>query len=130
MRWALKEVGWFLFDGPGSTRLSAKFCEPGTSAVDENAPFYQQAGVLTFLKTSIQLQIWFNDLLEVTWVYEDDGGTCHMRKQMKGLRFSSNSDIYKDTVSTHYRSQIGSYDCSIIFIISYPSNGRIIFLFF
>ena len=70
------------------------------------------------LKTPSQLKIWFNDLLEVTWVYEDDGGACHMRKKMKGLRFSSNSDHEKDTVSTHYRFQIGSYDCSIIFIIS------------
>ena len=67
-----------------------------------------RAGVLTFLKTSTQLQIWFDDVLEFTWVYEDNDAdnTCVMRKPMTGLKFRGPSIL--DTVSTHYRYQGGS----------------------
>ena len=107
--WTLEGVGWFVFDDPPNARLNARNCEQGKTAVDENAPFYQQAGVLTFLKTSTQLQIWFNDVLEVTWVYKDYGGTCHMRSKMTGLMFSA-----EDTLLTHYRYELGNYCYSII----------------
>ena len=73
--------------------------------------FFQRAGVLTFLKTSTQLQIWFDDVLEVTWVFEDIAHAqypCLMKRTMTGLRFISGSHD-PDKVSTHYRYGLGEY---------------------
>ena len=67
--------------------------------------FLLRSGVMTFLKTSTQLQIWFDDVLEVTWVYEDKDAPCRMRGLMTGLSFRANNVEYK--VSTHYRYEIG-----------------------
>ena len=110
--WTLEGVGWFVFDDPPNARLNAKNCEQGKTAVDENAPFYQQAGVLTFLKTSTQLQIWFNDVLEVTWIYENtsDTETCAMGNVMTGLKFQTTDDV-----STHYQFELGNLLLSIVF---------------
>ena len=68
--------------------------------------FLQRAGVLTFLKSTTQLQVWFDDVLEVTWVYVGD--TCDMRNEMAGLRFHGQVSQNNDKVSTHYRYQIGN----------------------
>ena len=71
--------------------------------------FLQRAGVLTFLKTTTQLQVWFDDVLEVTWVYEDSSDyKCAMKNQMTGLRFKANADHMVDKVSTHYRYELGN----------------------
>ena len=75
-----------------------------------NKGFFQRPGVLTFLKTSTQLQIWFDDVLEVTWIYADNGDqTCVMRDAMVGLKFQTtySGTKHKDKVSTEYRYEIG-----------------------
>ena len=71
-----------------------------------DAPFFYQEGVITFLKTNTQLKIWFNDVLEVTWVYEDksESEECVMRHQLSGLQFQTPSSK-PDTATTHYRYQ-------------------------
>ena len=121
--WTLKGVGELFINANIGARINARFCEPGKSAVDENAPFYQQAGVLTFLKTSTQLQIWFNDLLEVTWVYKDYGGRCKMKSKMTGLKFKGAGK--ENNISTHYRYERGNYGYSIIFTKSLPYDAKI-----
>ena len=78
----------------------------------ENKGFFQRAGNLTFLKTSTQLQIWFDDKLEVTWVFEDIAHAqypCLMRTRvMTGIRFKSGNGI-TDKVSNHFRYGRGEY---------------------
>ena len=71
--------------------------------------FFLRPGVLTFLKTSTQLQIWFNDVLEVTWIYADNGDQiCVMRNAMVGLKFMAvYQGTHKDKVSKEYRYEIG-----------------------
>ena len=73
--------------------------------------FFQRAGVLTVLKSSTQLQIWFDDKLEVTWVFEDIAHAehCFMRTRvMTGLRFITSSKV-PDKVTTHFRYGLGEY---------------------
>ena len=97
-------VGWFTF----STRqILAANCKSGysfTATEKQSKGFFLRAGVLTFLKTSTQLQVWFDDVLEVTWVYEDNDAdkTCYMRRPMTGLKFK-NMRNEEDTVSIKYR---------------------------
>ena len=69
--------------------------------------FFLRAGVFTFLKTSTQLQVWFDDVLEFTWVYEDNDETskCFMRRTMTGLTFKG--AVREDKVSTYYKYQTG-----------------------
>lgn len=75
-----------------------------------DAPFFERGGVLTFLKTNTQLKIWFDDVLEVTWIYEDKSVSeiCGMRDQLSGLQFQTPNGRV-DTVSTHYRYQTGGF---------------------
>ena len=108
IRWIIQGGSWLTFV-PGS--ISAAKCNGGyafTDADRANMGFFLRAGVLTFLKTSTQLQIWFDDILEVTWVYEDNdaSNTCYMRRPMTGLKFRGNLDTRIDDVSTHYRYEI------------------------
>ena len=107
IRWTLEGVGFFTFK---TDYLNARKCE-GTGKYFSDADratkgFFQKAGVLTFLKTNTQLQIWFDDVLEVTWVYKDSDNNdpCAMRNTMTGLQFKINAP---DEVSTHYRYEIG-----------------------
>ena len=106
------DIGWFLLPHVDmftftTTSINAKNCRKDFSDDDRATKgFFQRAGVLTFLKTSTQLRIWFDDVLEVTWVYET--GDCNMRKTMTGLRFVSGESTRKDDVSTHFRYEIGS----------------------
>ena len=87
--------------------MQALNCKGSTSmaieVISPNAPFYQRGGDLTFLKTSTQLQIWFDDVLEGTWVYEDADAdkTCSMKMEAEGMRFDINR------AATHYRYQLG-----------------------
>ena len=101
IRWTMEGVGWFTF-ATGSIGASKCSCTlKGTEG------YLKRAGVLTFLKTTTQLQIWFDDFLEVTWVYEDSSnGRCAMRNTMTGLRFFAY--VKYDKVSTHYRYEIGN----------------------
>ena len=73
-----------------------------------DAQFFKRGGVLTFLKTNTQLKIWFDDVLEVSWIYEDksESDTCGMRDPLSGLQFQTPTGR-ADTVSTHYRYQTG-----------------------
>ena len=93
----------------GNRRLQATNCKTAQDPFVSSAPFYQQAGVLTFLKTSTQLQIWFDDVLEVNWVYVDAGGMCSLRRKMTGLKFQADR-VHIDKVSTHYRYELGYYE--------------------
>ena len=91
--------------------VNSKFCNGGHKFTDTDLTtkgFFLRAGIFTFLKTSTQLQIWFDGVLEVTWVYEDNDAdnTCYMRRPMTGLKFRSLRDTYIDDVSTHYRYEI------------------------
>ena len=91
------------------TSLNCQFCVAKYFSDDdrETKGFFQRAGVLTFLKTSTQLQVWFENVLEITWVYkditEDASYQCLMRRTMTGLRFISSSTGIPDKVSTHFR---------------------------
>ena len=105
IRWDIKDASWFTFT-IGS--ISSRRCTGRIFSAADHASmgFFQRAGILTFLKTNTQLQIWFDDVLEVTWVYEDRDAEniCAMRRTMTGLAFRlSNTE---DKVSTHYRYAI------------------------
>ena len=104
IRWMMKGPGWFTFITGSIAAYKCSYTLQGTEG------FLKRAGVLTFLKTSTQLQVWFDDVLEVTWVYEDnsDGSKCAMRNTMTGLRFHGAQTTMIDKVSTHYRYEIGN----------------------
>ena len=111
IRWTLDFGGlpynWFSFTG---SSINCGQCNDGRLFIAQDKTsmgFFQRAGDLTFLKTNTQLQVWFDDVLELTWVYEDKGEDkkCMMRTKMAGIKFESPSN--PDTVSTHYRYQIG-----------------------
>ncbi|KAL5247396.1 hypothetical protein ACHWQZ_G019314 [Mnemiopsis leidyi] len=103
IRWTLGGVGWFTFTTGHLQAYKCIFHE-----FEGGEAFLKRAGDMTFLKTSTQLQIWFDDVLEVTWVFQDssDGYECSMRKIFNGLRFGISKE---DTVSTHYRFQTVPY---------------------
>ena len=112
IRWTLDFGGppyWFSFTGDS---INCGKCNGGHVFIAQDKTtmgFFQKAGDLTFLKTSSQLQVWFDDVLQVTWVYEDkdEANKCMMRTKMAGLKFESPNN--PDKVSTHYRYQIGLY---------------------
>ena len=106
IKWSLRGIGSFRVD---KDKIRVDKCNGGY-VMKGNEGFLQKAGVLTLLKTNTQLQIWFDDVLEVTWVYEDDNDEklCTMRNTMTGLRFRiARGKKHKDTVSTHYRYELG-----------------------
>ena len=103
------DIRWKILGGSNfllmSSKVGSQFCEKVFSEAEkEKISFSKRAGVLTFLKTSTQLQIWFDDVLEVTWVYEDIEGQhpCRMRSTMTGIQIRDN-----DGVSDAYRYAIG-----------------------
>ena len=108
IRWSLEGAGYIKFS---MNMIAADQCN-GSYRIKGTEGFLQKAGVLTFLKTTTQLQIWFDDVLEVTWVYEDnsDGGRCAMRNKIAGLMFKTPSNN-EDTVSTDYRYGLGKCNC-------------------
>ena len=113
IRWTMGgEIGWFTFlaGSVNSAKCNGGYTFKGTEG------FLQQAGVLTFLKSATQLQVWFDDDLEVTWVFEDnsDSATCKMRLTLAGLRFVTPSNR-GDKVSTHYRYELGKLTQSLVF---------------
>ena len=92
-------------------KIYARYCHKGYKSFSGDEGFYHGAGVLTFLKTTTQLQIWFDDVLEVTWVYEDDiDKECRMRNHLAGISFkiAKKGEGAHDTVSTHYRYELGN----------------------
>ena len=100
IRWTLgAEIGYFIFT---LDYIRTRGCDDYKFKRTEG--FRQRAGVLTFLKTTTQLQIWFDDVLEVTWVYVGD--TCSMKKLMAGLRFHGHLSSNYDKVSAHYRYEV------------------------
>ena len=108
IEWTMEGTGWFWIK---SFSINSGKCNGGrefTAQDKTTMGFLQRAGILTFLKTNTQLQVWFDDVLEVTWVYEDkdEANECYMRKDMTGLKFKSPSDGL-DEVTTHYRYEIG-----------------------
>ena len=112
------DIGWHLKSVDQLTLNTAslynQYCISKVFTDDDRASkgFFQRAGVLTVLKTSTQLQIWFDDVLEVTWVFEDIAHSeypCFLRTRiMTGLRFISGNGI-NDKVTTHYRYGLGEY---------------------
>ena len=106
-------VDSFTFNTASINIISSQYCVAKDFTNEDRATkgFFQRAGVLTFLKTSTQLQIWFDDVLEVTWVFEDIAHAqhpCLMRRTMTGLRFLASNGI-PDKVTTHYRYGLGEY---------------------
>ncbi|KAL5252767.1 hypothetical protein ACHWQZ_G015509 [Mnemiopsis leidyi] len=103
IRWTMKGINRFSLT---TVQLNAADCAgSGRVFSDEDRQqkgFFQKAGVLTFLKTNTQLQIWFDGVLEVTWIYEDDGETCSMKNALTGLMFKTSLENL-DKVTTHYR---------------------------
>ena len=90
-----------------SSKVGAQYCTRSyTDAEIGTFGFLQRAGVLTFLKTSTELQIWFDEQLELTWVYgnNDPDNTCRMLYPMTGIQFRLQNK--EDKVSTHYRYQL------------------------
>ena len=79
--------------------VTFKYCSHNLTG---NEGFLSRGGILTFLKSTTQLLIWFDDVLEVTWVYEDSSDTevCQMRKPMTALKFHTKT---ADTASVQYR---------------------------
>ena len=114
IRWSMgAEIGYFIFT---LDYIRTRGCDHYKFKRTEG--FLQRAGVLTFLKTSTQLQIWFDDVLEVTWVYV--GNTCSMKKLMAGLRFHGHLSSNYDKVSAHYRYEVelGNFTTLQIVIIT------------
>ena len=108
IRWTFGGPGWFTFTTvQGGVRASK--CVEFAILGDEPFAFLQRAGEFTFLKTSTQLQVWFDDILEVTWDFKDkdEAIPCAMKKKLNGLKFEGSS--VGDTVSTHYRYQTGKH---------------------
>ena len=108
IRWSmgglLRGVSWFTFTNRTIGASKCSYSLQGTEG------FLQRAGVLTFLKTTTQLQIWFDDDLEVTWVYEDndENDKCAMRNKLAGLRFHGAHPDRIDKVSIYYRYELGN----------------------
>ena len=103
IRWTMNPVGPFTFTVGG---LMSRNCNNGYK-FNGTEGFLKRQCVLSFLKTSTQLQIWYDDVLEVTWVYEDDDAQnpCAMRKTLTGLKFKTANE--EDKVSIHYRYKKG-----------------------
>ena len=100
IRWTMgAEIDYFIFT---SNYIRTRGCDDYIFKGTEG--FLQRAGVLTFQKTTTQLQIWFDDVLEVTWVYVGD--TCSMKELMAGLRFHGHLSSNYDKVSAHYRYEV------------------------
>ena len=103
---------WWLLSGPGglSLRFSGLYASKCQYYLQGTEPFLQNSGDFTFLKTSTKLQIWFEDVLQITWVYQDrdEANPCAMRKSLKGLKFRGVRTGELDRVSTHYRYQTGN----------------------
>ena len=93
---------WFYF---GKPHIDAKYCKHFQSYTG-NEGFLTKAGIVTFLKTASELKIWFDDDLEVTWVYEDlPDQTCGLRNEVAEIKFEEPSGV--DGVSGVYRYAIG-----------------------
>ena len=102
---------WFLMD---DNLIDAKSCKPYESYAGTEG-FLERAGVLTFLKTPSELKIWFDDVLEVSWVYEElePGQTCGLRDQLAEVKFQgADTGNSRDRVSTRYRYTIGKFQIS------------------
>jgi hypothetical protein len=104
IKWNMQGIGWFTFDT--KNMVNAKNCPNSREVVGLDDPFFKRAGVLTFQKTTTQLKIWFDDMLEATWVYNDKSvsETCQMKNKLTGLKFKAS---HSDTVATHYRYETG-----------------------
>ena len=114
IRWHIQGVAWFTFS---TESINSARCNHGYLFNDSDLQtkgFFLRAGTLTFQKTSTQLQVWFDDVLEVTWVYEDNDADnhCVMRKPMTGLKFKTPAGR-EDKVSSHYRYELGMISAPI-----------------
>ena len=103
----MSNVGWFTLT---TGQMNGQHCagEGKTFNNTDHYGFFERAGVITFLKTITQLKVWFDDILEATWIYEDSSSTkaCRMKRMMTALRFQTPFGK-KDKVSTQYRYEIG-----------------------
>ena len=118
IRWRLEGASWFTFTtGSVNAYKCAGAGKVFSDADQATKGFFLRAGDLTFLKTITRLQIWFDNVLEVNWVYEDsdDSDPCAMRKTMTGLQFQI-ANGREDKVSRYYRYEIGDNSKLIISI--------------
>ena len=114
IRWGLAGAGWFIFS---TEYLAGERCVGDgsrfTESDRETKGFFLKPGVLTFLKTTTEMKIWFDDVLEVTWVFANKHGqTCKFKNPMTGLKFLSAQKV-EDTISIEYRYETG-YRGSIV----------------
>ena len=113
IRWTLTGPGWFTFT---TQSIGCSMCKPHAFTGSER--FFSENGVMTFLKTSTELEVWFEDDLQVTWVFEDKEGqteTCRMKTKMGGLLFKASNR--HDKVSQEYRYQTGLLIRRLIYTI-------------
>ena len=104
IRWTLVELGGFKIT---SESISANRCKNKVFTGTEK--FLKQGGDMTFLITTSPLQLWFNDVLEVDWIYEDSSDTdiCILRREFEGLKFET-PNTKEDKVTTKYRYEPGN----------------------
>ena len=96
---------WFYF---GKPHIDAKYCKHFQSYTG-GKDFLERGGTFTFLKTSSEMKIWFDDELEVTWVYEDlSGQTCGLRNEVTEIKFAfEGASGVEYGISVEYRYAIG-----------------------
>lgn len=107
IRWTMIGIGWFTFLKP---TINGPGCGGSGELLRDTEPFFLKAGVLTFLKTSTHLKIWFDGAFVATWVYPD---SCSMKKPFSGLQFWANGGNKEDTVTESYRYQTGTIEIRI-----------------
>ena len=116
IKWTVNKAdayGWLTWT---PTKVAASSCK--SYVFSRNEGFFQRAGVLTLLKTSTQLKVWFDDVLEVTWVFENSRDQkCFMKNELENLKFKFRYN--GDSVSTHYRYEQGNLNTKLIYSIVY-----------
>ena len=106
--WVFAGANWFLLN---TQNLLGDRCigdgSQFTESDRETKGFFLRPGVLTFLKTTSEMKIWFDDVLEVTWVFANKNGkACRLKNPMTGLKFLS-AKKENDTISIEYRYETG-----------------------
>ena len=110
---ASNDISWTLVGIGGFTLTTKSISVNGCIKyqLQGTEPFLQKAGEFLFLKSSTKLQIWFDNVLEVTWTFQNaHNNICDMRKTLDGLIFQ-NPNGNQDKVSSHYKYQIGNQMC-------------------
>ena len=97
MRWTGVGFFWIIASGIGASKCGYSFTG--------NETFLSRGGVFTFHKNTTHLLVWFDEVLEVVWEYEDNSvdNVCYMRNELTGIEFHL---AVMDTASREYRYTI------------------------